>query len=256
MWDRPAFLDLPKREPKPRTVGVTHILDSGGPLSQVHGVLRNGGAYLDLVKIGWGLSYVDPVLRERVRLYQSKGILVCLGGTLFEVAAAQGRVEELVAWARHVGVDAIEVSNGLCNLAPGAKQAHVEKISKHLTVLAESGAKDEGIPVSADEWLAEMKEDLDAGARWAIAEGRESGTVGLYEPDGSVREWLVDRIVTALGHEQVIFEAPRKSQQSWFIRRYGPDVNLGNIALHDVLALETLRLGLRADTAVAGVSTA
>ncbi len=255
MRERPNFLDLPARERKPRAVGVTHVLDTGGPLTGVHGMLRNAGAYIDMVKIGWGLSYVDNAIHDRVELYHSKGILVCLGGTLFEVAASQGKIDELLAWAKEIHVDAIEVSNGMCGLDEVTKRRHVSQISEHITVLAESGAKDAGAPVSPDAWLREMKSDLDAGARWVIAEGRESGTVGLYEGDGEVREDLVDHLIGALGMDRLIFETPQKSQQVWFIRRYGPDVNLGNIAPADVLALETLRLGLRADTAVDRLTT-
>ena len=143
----------------------------------------------------------------------------------------------------------------MCGLDETTKRRHVSQISEQIAVLAESGAKDAGAPVSADAWLREMKSDLDAGARWVIAEGRESGTVGLYEADGAVREDLVDHLIGALGMDRLIFETPMKAQQVWFIRRYGPDVNLGNIAPADVLALETLRLGLRADTAADRLSS-
>jgi phosphosulfolactate synthase len=174
---------------------------------------------------------------------------VCLGGTLLELAAAQGRLVALQRWAAGLGIDAFEVSNGLQALTPGEKAALVRKLSADFVVLAEVGAKDPAVPVQSQVWLAEMEADLDAGARWVIAEGRESGTVGLYYDDGSPRGDLVDAMATRFSLDQVIFEAPRKHQQAWFVRHLGPEVNLGNIRPDEVLGLETLRLGLRADTA-------
>jgi phosphosulfolactate synthase len=184
-----------------------------------------------------------------VALCHAAGVVVSLGGTLLELAAAQGRVAELAAWAVEQGIGAIEVSNGLQGLTPQAKTGLVRELATTFTVLAETGAKDDRVPVVPARWVAEMAADLDAGARWVIAEGRESGTVGLFTPDGQVRGDLVELIAERLPLRRVIFEAPRKAQQAWFVRHLGTDVNLGNVALDDVLPLETLRLGLRADTA-------
>lgn len=249
MWERPDFLDLPAHESKPRTAGLTHVLDKGAPLSVVEGLLTTAADFFDVVKIGWGIAYLDATLKDRVSLYQSAGVLVSLGGTLTEIAAAQTRIGELRRWALDAGLDAIEVSNGLCNLSRRAKTELVTELSADFVVLAEAGAKDAGAPVSAGSWITEMQTDLEAGARYVIAEGRESGTVGLYEADGRVREPLVEQVAASVPLDRVIFEAPRKSQQAWFVRRFGPRVNLGNIAPDEVLSLETLRLGLRADTA-------
>jgi phosphosulfolactate synthase len=249
MWECPDFLDLPERPAKPRRRGVTHVLDKGMTTPALEALLVQVGDRVDVVKIGWGIGYVDPTLKERVALCHSAGIVVSLGGTLLEVAVAQGRLAELRRWAEHVGVDAVEVSNGLQALARGEKTALVRELAGDFVVLAEVGAKAGDVPVVPALWLAEMEDDLAAGARWVIAEGRESGTVGLYRANGSVREDLVDVVVSRLGLEQVIFETPQKGQQAWFIRHLGSDVNLGNIAPDEVLPLETLRLGLRADTA-------
>lgn len=249
MWERPRFLDLPSRAVKPRDRGVTHVLDKGSPLALLEGRLAAGGEFIDVVKIGWGISYLDATLKDRVSLYQSAGVTVSLGGTLLEVAATQGRVDELRDWALDAGIDAVEVSNGLCRMSRERKTALVTELCDDFVVLAEAGSKDAGLPVSAEAWLEEMHGDLQAGASWVIAEGRESGTVGIYEPDGLVRELLVERLAADLPVDRVIFEAPHKAQQAWFVRRFGADVNLGNIALDDVLPLETLRVGLRADTA-------
>lgn len=249
MWQAPRFLDVPRREPKPRHRGVTHVLDKGLPLAQAEGMVASAGDYIDVVKLGWGVAYVDASLAERVALYHSAGITVCLGGTLFEVAADQGHLDELQRWVADVGVDAIEVSNGLCALSRERKRDLVAALSRDHVVLAEAGAKDADEPVSAAAWGEEMHADLAAGARWVVAEGRESGTVGLYETDGLVRELLVEGLAASVELERIIFEAPRRAQQAWFVRRFGPHVNLGNVAPEDVLSVETLRLGLRADTA-------
>lgn len=256
MWERPTFLDLPEREHKPRTRGLTHVLDKGAGIQLVEGMLDTAGEYVDLVKVGWGISYIDPRTKERIAAYQAAGAVVCAGGTLFEVAAVNGRLDEFRRWAAGVGFDAVEVSNGLSTLTRATKTALVAQLSQDFVVLAEAGSKDAGAPVSADDWVDEMAVDLDAGARWVIAEGRESGTVGLYEQDGSVRTGLVEAVVSRIPAERIIFEAPRKSQQAWFVNRFGAGVNLGNIALDDVLPVETLRLGLRADTANRHVPTA
>jgi phosphosulfolactate synthase len=253
MWERPDFLDLPERPAKPRRLGLTHVLDKGMTTSALEALLVQAGDFIDVVKIGWGIGYVDPTLKERVALCQSAGVVVSLGGTLLEVAVAQGRLAELRRWAEQLGLDALEVSNGMQQLTRQEKTALVRQLAGDFTVLAEVGAKAGDVPVVAAQWLAEMEDDLNAGARWVIAEGRESGTVGLYHSDGSVREDLVDVVASRLGLGQVIFEAPRKSQQAWFVQHLGLDVNLGNIAPEEVLPLETLRLGLRADTAAVAI---
>lgn len=250
MWDRPDFLRLPDRTVKPRPTGVTHVLDKGVPPVVVDGLLAAASDMVDIVKIGWGIGYLDRVLKQRVAAYQRADIQVCLGGTLLEIAVAQGELVALVRWAAAEGIDAIEVSNGLGWMASGVQRALVAQLAGEFTVLAEAGAKDPAVPVAAAAWAEEMNADLGAGATWVVAEGRESGTVGIYDPDGGVRTAFVEELVGSVPVERVIFEAPSKAQQTWFIRRFGADVNLGNIAIDDVVALETLRVGLRADTAV------
>jgi len=250
VWDSPDFLDLPQRDGKPRRVGLTHVLDRGMPTPVLEALLVQAGDLIDVIKVGWGIGYVDRTVKERVALGHSAGIVVSLGGTLLEVAVAQGRLTPLRRWAEQIGVDALEVSNGLQLFSPEEKTNLVRELAGDFIVLAEVGAKDVSVPVVAERWLAEMEADLAGGARWVIAEGRDSGTVGLYRPDGSVRDDLVDLLAVRLGVEQIIFEAPQKAQQAWLIRRLGPGVNLGNVAPEEVLATETLRLGLRADTAL------
>ena len=251
MWNCPDFLSLPDRDRKPRSRGLTHALDKGATIPTLEAVLGQSGELLDFLKIGWGISYVDPLAKERVALCNQAGVTVCLGGTLLEVCEAQGRLDEMRRWALDLGVSALEVSNGLQAMTSERKTELVRTLAADFIVLAETGAKDGNTPVVTEHWLAELQADLDAGARWVIAEGRESGTVGLYDDDGTVRGDLVEAIADRVPVDRVIFEAPRKAQQTWFIRRFGAGVNLGNVPLDEVLALETLRLGLRADTALA-----
>jgi phosphosulfolactate synthase len=250
MWDRPDFLSLPDRTIKPRSTGVTHVLDKGAPVAVIEGLLASAADVVDVVKIGWGIGYVDRSLKSRVAAYQRADIRVCLGGTLLEIAESQGQVAALVRWASAEGIDTLEVSNGLGWMPEGRQRALVAELSGDFTVLAEAGVKDAAVPVAAAAWTEEMNADLAAGATWVVAEGRESGTVGIYDPDGGIRAAFVEELVGSVPVGRVIFEAPSKAQQAWFVRRFGADVNLGNIAVDEVLALETLRLGLRADTAV------
>lgn len=250
MWDCPDFLDLPDRDVKPRARGITHALDKGTPLPVLDALLAGSAHLIDVLKIGWGIGYVDPTVKQRVALCRAAGVSVCLGGTLLEICAAQGKVDQLRRWASGIGVDAVEVSNGLQAITTDRKTELIGALSADFTVYAETGAKDGAVPVVTEDWLTELEGDLAAGASWVIAEGRESGTVGLYRPDGGVRAELVDAIAARLPVDRVIFETPRKAQQTWFVRTFGPGANLGNVPLDEVLALETLRLGLRADTAL------
>jgi phosphosulfolactate synthase len=251
----PSFLQLPARTAKPRSCGITHVLDSGLTPEGTRAFLGQAGHLVDIVKVGWGIGYIDPQLSNRVAICAELGCPVSLGGTLLEVAAIQDRVGELRDWALSVGMTHIEVSNGLRALTASRKHALVRELSADFVVLAETGAKEGNYPPTPAEWAEEMTRDLDAGASWVIAEGRESGTVGLYHADQGIREDLVSAILAWVPAEKVIFEAPGKSQQAWFVRQFGADVNIGNVAPASVLALETLRLGLRADTVSAGALT-
>jgi phosphosulfolactate synthase len=251
----PSFLQLPTRTAKPRSCGITHVLDSGLTPEGTRAFLGQAGHLVDIVKVGWGIGYIDPQLSTRVAICTELGCPVSLGGTLLEVAAIQDRVGELRDWALSVGMTHIEVSNGLRALTASRKHALVRELSADFVVLAETGAKEGNYPPTPAEWAEEMTRDLDAGASWVIAEGRESGTVGLYHADQGIREDLVSAILAWVPVEKVIFEAPGKSQQAWFVRQLGADVNIGNVAPAGVLSLETLRLGLRADTVSVGALT-
>ena len=245
----PFPLHLPERATKPRRAGLTHVLDKGMPAPQAADVLESCGQYVDVWKFGWGTAYLDPHLEAKVELLAGHGILACLGGTLLEVAWTQRRVEEYLSWATGVGFPCVEVSRGVAAMSPAEKYELIGRaVSDGFTVLSEVGSKSGAFRLPCHEWAEEVAGDLRAGATWVLAEGRESGTVGVYDDAGGVREDIVDCIVAAAGIERLVFEAPSKDQQAWFIQRFGANVNLANIAPAEVLGLETLRLGLRADT--------
>jgi phosphosulfolactate synthase len=242
----PSFLDLPARTSKPRRAGITHVIDRGLSPLALESLLVTAGEHIDMIKLGWGTAYVTGAVPDKVAICRDAGIAVCPGGTLLEIAASQGKLEPYLDWLRELGIDHVEVSNGSLPLPRARKAELIASLAREFTVIAEVGSKrDEAV---ADDWCAEMLSDLAAGAALVIAEGRESGTVGLFDATGAVHGDLVDAIVGAVGQETVIFEAPQRSQQAWLLRRIGANVNLGNISAEDVIALETLRRGLRFDT--------
>lgn len=243
-----AFLELPPRADKPRVSGLTHVIDKGIGPAATDDVLSSAADHVDVWKFGWGTSYVDRRLRDKLALLHGHDVCSCLGGTLLEVAWAQGQADACLAWAAEVGFRAVEVSRGVAAMTVPEKHALIRRATRRFTVLSEVGRKDSREELSEQEWSDEFAGDREAGATWVIAEGRESGTVGLYRSDGSVREDIVAAVVKAVDVGAVLFEAPRRDQQAWFIGEFGPDVNLANVAPDEAIALETLRLGLRADT--------
>jgi phosphosulfolactate synthase len=245
----PPFLDLPPRSAKPREQGVTHVIDSGLSVAEVESLVEVAGAAVDLVKLGWGTAVVTENLAAKLACYRDHDIPVVLGGTLTELAIAQERVEQLVAWLHELELTHVEISDGTIELEHERKLALIERlVGEGFTVLSEVGSKDAAHIMAPYVWVEQIESELAAGAWKVIAEARESGTAGIYRADGEVRMGLIDEIAHAVPVERLLFEAPQKEQQVWFLRRFGSEVNLGNIAPRDVLSLETLRLGLRADT--------
>jgi len=245
----PPFLDLPRRSPKPREAGITHVLDKGLSVAEVDGLVEVAGGSVDLVKLGWGTALATANLEAKLARYREHGLPVVLGGTLTELAIAQGRVDGLVAWLRSLELRHVEVSDGTIALPHDRKLALISRLAEEFTVLSEVGSKDGERIMAPYVWVEQIESELAAGAWRVIAESRESGTAGIYRADGEVRMGLIDEIAHAVDPARMIFEAPRKEQQVWFLRRFGPEASLGNIAPADVLSLETLRLGLRSDTA-------
>jgi phosphosulfolactate synthase len=244
----PPFLDLPDRSRKPREHGLTHVLDRGMSVADVDSLVEVAGDFVDIVKLGWGTALATANLRPKLERYASHGIPVVLGGTLTELAIHRDRVDGLIEWLRELGLGHVEVSDGTVAVEPEDKRELIARLAKEFVVFSEVGSKDAREIMAPYRWVEQIEAELEAGAWKVIAEARESGNAGIYRPDGEVRMGLIDEIAHAVDPRKLIFEAPRKDQQVWFLRRFGPDCNLGNIAPGDVLALETLRLGLRSET--------
>lgn len=243
-----GFLDLPARSPKPRERGLTHVLDKGLSLAEVDGLIEVAGAAVDIVKLGWGTAVVTGNLAAKLARYREHDIPVVLGGTLTEIALRDQKIDGLVAWLKELGLGHVEVSDGTIALDPDRKCELVERLARDFVVFSEVGSKDDTEIMAPYRWVEQIERELAAGAWKVVAEARESGTAGIFRPDGEVRMGLIDEIAHAVDPDRIVFEAPRKAQQVWFLRRFGREVNLGNIAPEDVLSLETLRLGLRSDT--------
>jgi phosphosulfolactate synthase len=244
-----GFLQLPERSVKPRETGITHVIDRGLSVADVDSLIEVAGESVDLVKLGWGTAVATGNLERKLARYREHGIPAVLGGSLTELAIAQDRLERLVEWVKELGLSHFEISDGTISLDHGRKLDLIERLAQDFTVLSEVGSKDDtGAITPPYLWVEQMRQELDAGAWKVIAEGRESGTAGIFRPSGEVREGLIQEIVHDIDQASILFDAPRKDQQVWFVRRFGPNVNLGNVPVDEVLALETLRLGLRSDT--------
>ena len=242
------FLALPPRSTKPRHQGLTHVIDVGGSTVEAEGLMKSAADHVDLVRLGWGSAYVTHDLREKIERYRSHGVPVMLGGTLTELAWLHGRVEELRGWLKELGIEHVEVSSGAVRIPAAEKTALIASLAGDFTVFAEVGEKDPEALLPPYRWVELIKEALEAGAFQVICEGRASGDAGMYRPSGEPRTGLIDEIVHEVDAAKLIFEAPRKHQQVWFIQHFGSEVNLGNIPPQEVISLETLRVGLRADT--------
>ncbi|MFN3874382.1 MAG: phosphosulfolactate synthase [Flavobacteriales bacterium] len=239
---------LPKRSAKPRGEGTTMVMDKGLSMRQAEDLIDASGPYVDLVKLGFGTAVITPRAAEKVKLYQKAGIRVYLGGTLFEAFVARGQFKEYVKLLDRLGIDTAEVSDGSISMPQKEKCRYIGELAKHRTVLSEVGSKESGILISPGRWVSMMQAEIDAGSWKVIAEARESGTVGIYRPSGHAHTQLVNRILAKVPAERIVWEAPQKAQQVWFIKQLGANVNLGNIAPDEAIALEALRLGLRGDT--------
>ena len=245
------FLDLPERSAKPRRDGMTMVIDNGLPQRYFADAVASCAPYIDVVKFGWGTALVTPDLEAKFAVLDDHGIGYCFGGTLFEKFVMQDRFDSFLTLCRLCRCDMVEVSNGTIPLTNTAKAAYIRKCTDEFTVLSEVGFKDPGRSeeLSADQWIDCIGEDLEAGASKVITEARESGRSGICRADGKPRTDLIDAIVgSGVDTRRLIFEAPTKDLQTHFITLLGANVNLGNIAPADVIGLETLRLGLRADT--------
>ena len=238
----PGF-DLGLRE---RTAGLTHVIDKGlGPRGW-EDVLEVSGHLIDVVKLGWGTSYVTKSLERKLNVLKEKPVV--LGGTFFEVVYVKDRLDDYKRWLGELGLTHVEISDGTVDIPRERKLELIADFARDFTVLSEVGSKDSSVEHTADEWERWLQEELAAGAWKVITEAREGGTAGIFDAGGGMRTDLIGEIAAAIGTENVIFEAPSKAAQAWFIKAFGPAVNLGNIPPEEVIPLETLRLGLRGDT--------
>jgi len=240
--------DLPERTSKPRETGFTMVIDKGLSIREIEDFLSVSGDFVDIVKLGWGTSFVTPILKEKIKLYKENGIPTYFGGTLFEAFIVRNQFDDYLKVLDKYDMEYAEVSDGSIELDHDLKCNFIKRLSDRVTVLSEVGSKDAEKIIPPYKWIAQMQAELDAGSWKVIGEARESGTVGLFRSSGEVRSGLVEEILTKIPFEKIIWEAPQKAQQVWFIKLLGANVNVGNISPHEVIPLETIRLGLRGDT--------
>jgi phosphosulfolactate synthase len=243
------FLDnIPERGKKPRQNGLTMVMDKGLSVRQAEDLVDGAGEMVDIVKLGFGSSYVTPHLRKKMDVYRSNHMSVYFGGTLLEAFIARNRFEDYLKLLDKYKMTHAEVSDGSITIPHGQKLDYIRRLSKHVTVITEVGSKEEGIIIHPAKWIEMMESEIQAGAWKVIAEARESGTVGIYRPSGKAHVVLINKIIARVPPEKIIWETPNKSGQVYFIKLLGANANLGNIAPHEVIALESLRIGLRSDT--------
>jgi phosphosulfolactate synthase len=240
--------EVPQRTVKPREKGLTMVMDKGLSIRQAEDMLSTSAEFIDVIKLGWATSYCFPNLADKLKIYREAGIPVYFGGTLFEAFVIRGQFEDYLRLMDKYELSYAEVSDGSLEMNHDDKCNYIRILSERATVLSEVGSKDAEKIIPPYKWIQQMRRELDAGAWKVIGEARESGNVGLFRSSGEVRSGLVEEILTQIPFENIIWEAPIKSQQVWFIKYLGTNVNLGNIAPNDIIPLETIRLGLRGDT--------
>src|SRR5512133_2459911 len=245
---RKLLTHIPERPAKPRNEGLTMVMDKGLSLREAEDFASVGSEYTDFVKLGFGTSVLTPDVEKKIQAYHKAGMKVYLGGTLFEAFVARGLFNEYVDLLKSAGITMSEVSDGSFEFEHKQKLDYIRKLSKDFTVISEVGSKKKNVIFTPEQWVEMMKAELDAGSVKVIAEARETGTVGIYNDDGSVNSDLINAISEHIGFHNVLWEAPQKSQQAWFILNFGANVTLGNIEPYEIIPLESLRLGLRGDT--------
>lgn len=239
---------IPERTARPRENGLTMVMDKGLSIEEAKNFMSVSHPYVDLVKLGFGTSFVTPNLKEKLAVYQSFDVPVYFGGTLFEAFLIRNQFEGYINVCKEFGIKYMEVSDGSITIPHAEKCGYIEKLTKHGIVLSEVGSKDAAHIIPPYKWIELMRAELEAGATYVIAEAREAGNVGIYRGSGEVREGLVQEILTQIPAEKILWEAPQKAQQLYFLELIGCNVNLGNIAPSEMIALETMRIGLRGDT--------
>jgi phosphosulfolactate synthase len=239
---------IPDRVAKPRNNGLTMVMDKGLSIREVEDMLSVSAPHIDIVKLGWATSFVTPNLKEKLAVYRSAGIPTYFGGTLFEAFVIRNQFDDYRRLLDQYQMAHAEVSDGSLEMEEDIKCEYIKTLAQQVTVLSEVGSKDEAKIIPPYKWINLMRSELEAGAWKVIGEARESGNVGLFRASGEVRQGLVEEILTQIPSDKIIWEAPQKSQQVWFVKLVGANVNVGNIAPNEVISLETIRLGLRGDT--------
>lgn len=239
---------LPDRPAKPRNSGLTMVMDKGLSIREAEDFMSVGSEYTDYVKLGFGTSIITPGFDKKIALYKKAGVRPYFGGTLFEAFIIRNMFKDFIEFLDKYEIDLVEVSDGSYDFEHDKKLEYISRLAERGTVISEVGSKKKDVVYSPDEWVSMMVSEMKAGSLKVIAEARESGTIGIYNDDGSVNNALIKAIADKVKIENVLWEAPLKSQQAWFIKTFGADVNLGNIAPNEIIPLESLRLGLRGDT--------
>lgn len=239
---------LPERTEKPRESGITMVMDKGLSLRQTLDLVSVCGEYTDIVKLGFGTSLLTKDLNKKLGIYDEAGIKAYFGGTLFEAFIVRDMFDDYRRLLNKLKIEYAEVSDGSVYMPHKDKCRYIKELAKDFTVLSEVGSKEAGVIIHPKLWISMMNKEIECGAWKVIAESRESGTVGIYRPNGNAHTTLIHKILNSVPKDKILWEAPNKSQQAWFIALLGANVNLGNISPDDVIPLETLRLGLRGDT--------
>ncbi|MFL2573372.1 MAG: phosphosulfolactate synthase [Flavobacteriales bacterium] len=240
--------NIPSRASKPREEGLTMVMDKGLSLNEAENMVALKSELTDIVKLGFGTSLLTRFIDKKINLYQKSGMMVYTGGTLFEAFVIRNQFDDFCKLMDKLKLEMVEVSDGSISINHDVKCEYIQKLSKNFKVISEIGSKDESIILDDSQWISFMKKELDAGSWKVIAEAREGGNVGMFDPNGNIKKDLIDKITSDIPVDKILWEAPQKKQQVWFINSFGANVNLGNISPNDIISLECLRLGLRGDT--------
>ena len=240
--------NIPSRASKPREEGLTMVMDKGLSLNEAENMVALKSELTDIVKLGFGTSLLTRFIDKKINLYQKSGMMVYTGGTLFEAFIIRNQFDDFCKLMDKLKLEMVEVSDGSISINHDVKCEYIQKLSKNFKVISEIGSKDESIILDDSQWISFMKKELDAGSWKVIAEAREGGNVGMFDPNGNIKKDLIDKITSDIPVDKILWEAPQKKQQVWFINSFGANVNLGNISPNDIISLECLRLGLRGDT--------
>ena len=240
--------NIPDRAEKPRDKGLTMVMDKGLSLNEAENMVALKSELTDIVKLGFGTSLLTRYIDKKIKLYQKAGIMVYVGGTLFEAFTIRNQFDDFCKLMDKLKLEMVEVSDGSISIEHDTKCEYIQKLSKNFKVISEIGSKCESNSLEDSDWIEYMNKELHAGSWKVIAEAREGGNVGMFDPNGNIKENLIKKITNKISTSKILWEAPQKKQQVWFINNFGANVNLGNISPNDIISLECLRIGLRGDT--------